>query len=372
MPIRFRGPVRPRKLKSPDPINMPVVRNDKVPRIKSDVLYYKENGSLPTEPDGVQTSGFGHSDWQAGDGLVTHDYYTGLDWLKMPATVGKSIPDVEALLATTYSGWRIANNWEVISFFNNIIVHADPEFTNLGDPAPGAPAVNNDVTVVVATALREWIGSPDGSVAYGWWYEYASDQPSVTDGIGGGGVWSNTSLYDWRYDASEQRAATGVFLVRNGTKPTYVDQTPPFPRGNFNASNFYTDPVTGLKWLRLNYTIAVTIDEATSDPKYAGLRLVTPEEVEELLFNFFGRSFVISNGTPSGSLSVEERENWQDTFGVTGASRGLGESYGAWLDENGIIRLTDTLNLNDIYHGYDTGSDTSTARGQDGVFLVQE
>tara|TARA_Y100001936_G_scaffold7406_1_gene6598 strand:+ start:117046 stop:117837 length:792 start_codon:yes stop_codon:yes gene_type:complete len=50
MPIRFKGPVRPRKLKSPDPIKMPVVRNDKVPRIKSEVLYYKEHGSLPTEP----------------------------------------------------------------------------------------------------------------------------------------------------------------------------------------------------------------------------------------------------------------------------------------------------------------------------------
>ena len=47
MPIRFKGPVRPKKLKSPDPIKMPVVRNDKVPKIKSDVLYYKENGSLP-------------------------------------------------------------------------------------------------------------------------------------------------------------------------------------------------------------------------------------------------------------------------------------------------------------------------------------
>tara|TARA_Y100000588_G_scaffold119012_1_gene130314 strand:+ start:209 stop:790 length:582 start_codon:yes stop_codon:yes gene_type:complete len=193
MPIRFRGPVKPKKLKSPDPINMPVVRNDKVPKIKSDVLYYKENGSLPTEPE-----------------------------------------------------------------------------------------------------------------------------------------------------------------------------------GDFNPSDFYTDPVTGLKWLRMVHTDAVSIDEATSDPKYTGLRLATQAEVEELLANYFGRSFAFNNSGPSERLSAEERQNWQDTFGITGTAS-AGNSYGTWIDEDGTIRFSGARNFNNyMYHGYAVGSDTSTARDQDGVFLVQE
>ncbi len=373
MPIRFRGPVRPHKLKSPDPINMPVVRNDKVPRIKSEVLYYKENGSLPTEPDGDQTSGFGHSDWQAGDGLVTSDYYTGLDWLKMPATITKSIPDVEALLATEYSGWRVANNWEVITFFNNIILDTDQTFTDfLFDPTPGLSAYSKAVPPDVREAFKEYIGYVSRA-AYGWWYEYASDQPSVTDGTGSGGLWPDGTVYDWRHAESEQHSNYGVFLVRNGTKPTYIDQTPPFPRGNFNPSNFYTDPVTGLKWLRLIYTDAVPINTATSDPKYAGLRLATPEEVEELLFNFFGRSFEITNRAPAGPLSVEELQNWHDTFGITGGSEPDSKSYGTWVDDDGTVRFSGARGNNvNMYHGYIVGSNKSGARDQDGVFLVQE
>jgi len=195
MPIRFRGPVRPKKLKSPDPIKMPVVRNDKVPRIKSDVLYYKENGSLPTEPG-----------------------------------------------------------------------------------------------------------------------------------------------------------------------------------GDFNPSDFYTDPVTGLKWLRLTHTTGVPIDEVISDPKYAGMRMVTLAEVDELLFNFFGKSFVKQIRSPTTRLSTEKRVAWQDTFGITGPS--AGNSYGSWIDDTGgtsEIKITGPRDYRSyMYHGYGVGTDTSTARDQDGVFLVQE
>ena len=373
MPIKFTGPVKPRKLKSPDPINMPIVRNDKVPRIKSEVLYYKENGSLPTDPGGDQTSGFGHGDWKAGDGLVTHDYYTGLDWLKMPATANKTLETVnnQTAAGSVYHGWRVANNYEVISFFNNIIEHTVPGGVQF-DPTPGATKVSRGYQDVVDNAFKEWIGTVEGA-AYGWWYEYASDQPSVTEGVGGGGFWPvNGEIYDWRYSTSEQRSNSGVFLVRNGTKPTYTDQTPPFPRGNFNPSNFYTDSVTGLKWLRLIYTDSVPIDEATSDPKYAGLRLATPAEVDELLFNYFGRSFELKDRAPSESISAAEREAWQDTFGITGTTS-AGNSYGTWIDDTGEIRFSGPRNSsNYMYHGYGVGTDTSTARDQDGVFLVQE
>ena len=48
MPIRFSGSARPRKLKSPDPINMPSVRENIITRQKAEVDYYKANGEMPT------------------------------------------------------------------------------------------------------------------------------------------------------------------------------------------------------------------------------------------------------------------------------------------------------------------------------------
>ena len=51
MPIKFTGPVKPRKLKSPDPINMPLVRDNRSTRVKADVQYYKEHGEMPRVSD---------------------------------------------------------------------------------------------------------------------------------------------------------------------------------------------------------------------------------------------------------------------------------------------------------------------------------
>ena len=77
MPIRFRGPVRPRKLKSPDPINMPVVRDNKVPKVKAEVEYYKEHGEMPSisGPWSSVTTYFGLSSNSTVDPIAGFDVY---------------------------------------------------------------------------------------------------------------------------------------------------------------------------------------------------------------------------------------------------------------------------------------------------------
>lgn len=51
MPIRFSGSARPRRLKSPDPAQIPTVRENRVPRVYAEVAYYKANGEMPDQTD---------------------------------------------------------------------------------------------------------------------------------------------------------------------------------------------------------------------------------------------------------------------------------------------------------------------------------
>tara|TARA_Y100000588_G_scaffold119012_1_gene130315 strand:+ start:805 stop:2391 length:1587 start_codon:yes stop_codon:yes gene_type:complete len=386
MPIKFRGPVRPHKLKSPDPINMPVVRNDKVPRIKSDVLYYKENGSLPVDdnPDTHKglVAGIGHNDWQAGDGLVTSDYYTGLDWLKMQATAGMTIPEVEAALASDYPGWRIANNYEVATFFNNIIIDTEPTFdpNNLFDPTPGSPSATKSLATNIDNALREYIGYVS-SAAYGWWYEYASDQPSVTDGIGGGGVWQNGTVYDYRYSSSTARENTGVFLVRNGTAPTYADQMPLFPRGNYGPAKFYVDFKTGVEWLKLNYSMDEVLNDVLSKPEYAGLRIATETEVNELVEDLVGYLPTPNYNMPAvGNMGSAVYGRFSDALTNPGKP---GAVFGEYIGDDDVAYMTGAANFSSssipLYYEYTRHHNNATYnvykdqnnRG-DSIYLVRD
>lgn len=84
MPIKFSGPVKPQKLKSPDPINMPVVRDNKAPRIKQDVEYFKANGELPSVYDDTYIAQTGN--------LITNNKF---DWAADtdPSSTTNSVAD---------------------------------------------------------------------------------------------------------------------------------------------------------------------------------------------------------------------------------------------------------------------------------------
>lgn len=60
-------------------------------------------------------------DWKtAGDNNVTIDNSTGLSWLNLLATTGKTMAQVKGELSTTYAGWRLANESEVAQLLSNI------------------------------------------------------------------------------------------------------------------------------------------------------------------------------------------------------------------------------------------------------------
>lgn len=68
---------------------------------------------------------FQHADWSTvGDKKATFDTDSGLTWLKLGNTAGKSISAVESLLSTTYNGWRLPTSTEVEQMMNNFFTYS--------------------------------------------------------------------------------------------------------------------------------------------------------------------------------------------------------------------------------------------------------
>src|SRR5262249_53397504 len=58
-------------------------------------------------------------DTHFGPASVTRDTQTGLDWLDMTATTGRSFEEVQTALATDYIGFRFATRPEIRSLFDS-------------------------------------------------------------------------------------------------------------------------------------------------------------------------------------------------------------------------------------------------------------
>lgn len=62
------------------------------------------------------SAAFVTTDWKiVGDKSATLDTDTGLEWLNLSNTVGKSVNEIESMLETDYVGWRLPNRSEVRS-----------------------------------------------------------------------------------------------------------------------------------------------------------------------------------------------------------------------------------------------------------------
>lgn len=155
---------------------------------------------------------FFHTDWKAeGDQLAVVDTDTGLEWLKIDATLGRSYNDIVASLNDEFAGWRLPTNDEVTDMFNNM----------LGDPYGDQGVVNTHtssrIEVAEGNIFREYMSTEDSTMSsriYGW---YANGNGSSS--LAGGGLW-DTAFYTYYTYSSGQantgRANTGVYLVSDG------------------------------------------------------------------------------------------------------------------------------------------------------------
>lgn len=68
-----------------------------------------------------------------GDNLVTLDTVTGIEWLDLTVTRGKSIDEVSALLQSSYTGWRLPTPGEMRTLLlavHDFVIYHDQEYVN--------------------------------------------------------------------------------------------------------------------------------------------------------------------------------------------------------------------------------------------------
>lgn len=147
------------------------------------------------------SAAFVPTDWKSsGDGLATLDTETGLEWLDLTQTGGKSINEVKALLGTTYEGWRMPTYEEIYQLASSMfpIVKANPGVTIDGKYS------GNDLK-----SFSLW-GQNVGSYTYGMYEREGSTYFW--------GAYGTRTYFDYLYANHLDRKGVyeGVFLVSDG------------------------------------------------------------------------------------------------------------------------------------------------------------
>lgn len=160
-----------------------------------------------------------HKDWKSSnDQLVSFEQASGLDWLKLSATTGKTLSYVTSHLSDEFYGWRFPTVAEVRSMAE----------AQLG-AALLMPAFNSGQSVSLSAEQRQkwytFFGKTDDSTA-SWGYV----EPDQISGIYGVGIFPGVSFHNILYgEAAKNGHAhtyfTGIYLVREAV--TVADVTTP-------------------------------------------------------------------------------------------------------------------------------------------------
>ena len=156
-----------------------------------------------------------------GDGLVTRDTVTGLDWLDLTETTLLSYTDVvTGAGGYTAAGWRHATGDEVCALFANELAPV---------PCPdGNAAVFSQFTQVVSLLGVTWVLN-EGPGHFAYYAIGAYDDGDAGDGLVGNGsfAWGEVTgvprtevgVHDDQINASEAASNRGNFLVRSSPVP---------------------------------------------------------------------------------------------------------------------------------------------------------
>lgn len=199
-------------------------------------------------------AGFVATDWQAtGDGKATLHTETGLEWLDLKQTGGKSINDVKALLGTTYAGWRLPT-------FNEIYTMASAMF----------PVIKNNPGTTISgsylgadTASFQLFGANVGYYTYGLYekngytYFFGAHTPTPDPGP----TAYTTTYFDYYYDSNLnwKRVYEGVFLVSDGGVTLSSINNPALNINNPSAPVNTTPPVPQPSDVSAPLTISVLL-----------------------------------------------------------------------------------------------------------------
>lgn len=163
------------------------------------------------------------TDWKTtGDALATLDTETGLEWLDLTYTVGKSLNDIEQTMQLDLAGWRLATQNEVIALWAKAMGRelSDTRFNlrNIGDPLGAL------LGSVVEAGLLYTVG-----ITY-------SNSGSLTDfGTSSYGGGSYYNLWNSGYNINSRSTTRGFYLVSDGGVTLSSISDPTINANNPNA-----------------------------------------------------------------------------------------------------------------------------------------
>lgn len=163
------------------------------------------------------------TDWKnAGDGLATLDTSTGLEWLDLTQTKGKTIAQVQSQLPTLYAGWRLPTHDEVSTLLANMLgEHFQLVNKNTREEIRGLTGPRLAITEFYTLLGRTNIYHCCGGLYRYWSLGYHANENGVTvisgadHNLGSGGhiMWAVNSLTSYsQYTPS----LLGVYLVSDG------------------------------------------------------------------------------------------------------------------------------------------------------------
>jgi len=164
------------------------------------------------------------TDWLVNnDSKATLDTKTGIEWLDLSETRGKSIAQVQALLDTTYSGWTLATERQVFDLFVNSFSFYDFDY--------------DTKNIVVSESNGEISETLDFISKFSSYRTSNAEQASgyfLKDESEGSSASSASATYFWKtnwqnrkvnvvfdinsagYDVNNNYTTTGVYLVSTG------------------------------------------------------------------------------------------------------------------------------------------------------------
>lgn len=164
------------------------------------------------------------TDWKSvGDKSATLDTSTGLEWLDLTHTFGKSYADVASQLSTTYVGWRLPTYAEIVKLTTNIF-----------SPYGKSPYVANFTSSTAVAQFKAMFGSSNYSAYQVGFFKDASGTVRVT-GMSDSLKHMYGLYHPYSYSVNGVGTGHGVWLVSDGGTTLSSKEDPTLNINNPNA-----------------------------------------------------------------------------------------------------------------------------------------
>lgn len=187
---------------------------------KEVVVVVNEDDTAPTGESPYTTQELISVDYKNNlDGLATLDTSTGYEWLDLTETDNMSMNQVESLLSSTFSGWRLATSDEVSQLMakymhpdlNNIMLSGG--VVNINSNLPQYTAARFFTDIFGETGSSGGFDHSRGFVKHNGGIVMSGPSPYITP-AGHGQVYSKYNSNG--YSASAANSLIGVWLVSEG------------------------------------------------------------------------------------------------------------------------------------------------------------